>query len=429
MRAGDAPFPVVTLDPDACADWSIRPVIAVEDLGQGSYMWDAGYAWDDATLLWDAGVPVSQWRDATCDFTGADIDYGPADDKGLFPAGRLAVTLDNRSGRWAGYNSNGSPTAFGVGTRIAAWFTDRVSSWWAFNGRVATWDERINDTVEVEAFDTFGALAQEIGAYTPGAAGDLPGARLTAITTTAAVGAVTRFATGTVTLTAQETDQSPLEEMQTVAASDGGVLYGDQDGTVVYADRAWRAGRADQTAIPTVGTNVCTAPIVLTDPVISTSDTGLAGTVILQNVVGLTAKVVRQAMPPFTYADSGQQWTLQGEGDVLAAFLADLMWQARLELSAADLYPRDTRYPALAAVADFRLLDKLRVLHDSHTPQGVARVDVVVLLVELHHALTAETWVASISTTRAMTSAPTLQWDNTVYVWDDAASDAVWGFE
>jgi hypothetical protein len=397
-------------------------VIAVEDVGQGDYMYDAGYSWDDPTLLWDAGVPATLWRDATCDFTGADIDYGPVDDQGQFPAGRLAVTLDNRSGRWAGYNSNGSPTAFGVGTRIAAWFTDRVSSWWAFNGRVATWDERINDTVEVEAFDTFAALAQAIGAFTPGAAGDLPGVRLAAISTAAAVGAVTRFAGGNVTLTAQKTDQSPLEEMQTVAASDGGVLYGDADGTVVYADRTWRVGRADQGAIPTVGTNVCTAPIVLTDPVISTTDTGLAGTVILQNLAGLTAKVVKQASPPFTYSDTGQQWTAQGEGDTLAAFLADQMWQARLALSAADLYPRDTRYPAL------RLLDRLRILHDSHTPQGVARVDVVALLVELHHALTAETWVASISTTRAVAAAPTLQWDNTVYVWDDTATDAVWGF-
>jgi hypothetical protein len=430
VRSGDRALPLITLDPDACAAWPVRPVIALESSTGPGWQWDNGLTWDTAGLVWDEVLAAPQWVDATCDFTGADIDYGPADESGAFPAGRLAATLDNRSGRWAPYNLDGSPAAFGAGQRVAAWWTDRHgSSWWAFYGRIATYDEHMGDLIELEAFDTLADLNQDIGDYTPGAAGQTPGPRLTAIVTAAQAPLVrTRFAAGTVTLTAQQTDQSPLEEMQTVATSDGGVLYGDADGTVVFEPRTWRVGRSDQTAVPVLGTNVCTAPIVLTDPVLTTSDEHLAGVVRLENVAGLVAVASRQTDPRYVYAETDQQWTTQLEGDTLAGYLAANMWQARLGLSSGDVYPLDPRTTAMLAAADWRLLDRVRILHDSRTAGGTARIDVEALVVELHHALTAETWVCTLGTTRALAYYAPQIWDQSAFTWDDPSPLNVWGY-
>lgn len=430
LRVADRPLPTITLDPHACAAWPVRPVIALESKGAPALQWDTDLQWDTAGLVWDQSTAAPLWIDATCDFTGADIDYGPPDDAGVFPAGRLAVTLDNRSGRWAPYTVDGSPAAFGAGQRVAVWYTDRgAGQWWAFYGRISTYDEHMGDTIELEAFDSFADLAQSIGEYTPGTNGQLPGARCAAIITAAAAPLVrTRFATGVVTLTAQLTDNSPLEEIERVTTSDGGVCYGDADGTVVTTERTWRAGRSDQTAIPVVGTNVCTAPIVLTDPVLTTSDEHVAGVVRLSNVAGLTATAQRSTDPRYVYAQTDQEWTLQSEGDALAGYIAANAWQTRLGISSADVYPLDPRTTAMLAAAGWRLLDRMRILHDSRTTTGLARVDVEALISELHHALTAETWIVSFGTTRALAYYAPQLWDQSTFTWDNSNPLNVWGY-
>lgn len=433
MRVADRPLPTITLDPAACATWPVRPVIAVESRGLDPYQWDTGWQWDSGDpVVWDATPAAAAFVDATCDFSGCEIEYGPPDEHGQFPSARCAFTLDNRSGRWATYNVDGSPTAYGAGSRIALWMTDRgAGQWWLFYGQAATWDERFDDVIEVEAFDGFADLAQPIGAYTPGAAGQKPGVRLAAILTAAGAFPRTRFAAGLVNLTAQVTEQSPLEEMQTVAGSDGGLLYGDADGTIVSTDRTWRAtGRSDQTVFPTIGTNVCAAPIVAWAPVISSLDQWVAGQVMLDNVAGLQASATRYTTPRFIISESDQQWTTQGEGDQLAADLVAGLNPVRVALTSADLYPFDARNPALLGVFDWRLLDRLRILHDSKTPGGTVRVDFDAMLLELRHAFTADAgaWITSIGTTRALAYVSAQLWDQSLYTWDDPSTLNVWGY-
>ena len=159
---------------------------------------------------------------------GARSRYDPPDDAHNFPAGQCLFTLDNRSGRWAGYNARRltdrlRPRYAGVdlGDEAAG-----PGAWWLFAGRVARWDERSGDVIEVKCFDALSDLAQTVGTFTPGVADETPGPRLTAITAAAAAAANyrTRYATGTVHLTRQPTDRAPLEEAQIVAGSDGGML-------------------------------------------------------------------------------------------------------------------------------------------------------------------------------------------------------------
>lgn len=431
MRVNDRPIPTsIVLDTNALADWPIRPVIAIEQRPVAPYVWDDGTVWDAAGKVWDAASALPSWVDATCDFTGAEIEYEAPDEHGNFPAGHVALTLDNRSGRWARYNVDGTPTDYGAGQQLWIWAKAATgpAAWWLFAGRISRWDEGADDTIEVEAFDYLSDLAQPVGTTTPGVAGELPAARLTAIAALASVILLrSRFAAGLVHLTRQASTRAPLDEMQTVAASDGGVLYGDADGTVVYADRTWRNGRTDQTVLPVVSTNVCTAPLVLWDPKLSTTDTALASTVTLENVAGLKATATKAgASTPYVYADTGEQWTTQAEGDELAAWLVAQLWQPRLGIESADVYVlADPARPALLAAVDWRRGDRIRLVHDSKTPTGVARVDVQALLVALSHAFTPDGWVMTIGTGRALAYVVGATWDSGA-VWDDAS--IAWGY-
>ena len=428
MRTADRPLPAsITLDAGALATWPVRPVIAIEQRPVAPYVWDDGTVWDAAGAVWDAANAMPAFVDATCDFTGCDIEFDGPDDQLNFPAGHLTLTLDNRSGRWARYNVDGTPTDYGVGQQVWVWADEKAGpgAWWLFAGRIARWDERADDTIEIEAFDFLTDLAQPVGTFTPGAAAEQPGARLTAISALAAVVLLrTRYAAGTVALTRQATERAPLEEMQTVAGSDGGVLYGDADGTVVYADRTWRVGRSDQPAVPVVGTNVCAAPLVLHDPVLSTTDTALATTVVLENVAGLKATATK-GTGPYVLAAQDQQWTTQPEGDTLAAALVAQTWQPRLGIDTADVYLMDPAQPAALGAVDWRRGDRIRVLHDSKTPTGVARVDIEALIVSLAHAFTPDGWVLTFGTGRALAYYTPAVWDSGA-VWD--AAGQVWGY-
>jgi hypothetical protein len=244
MRAADRPLPSVVLDPVPMFDrWPYRPVVAIQ--GRRPVL-----EWDDPTLEWDA--PGLEWdedtvpgfTDATCTMQGVETEQGPPDAAGNFPAGRAAVQLDNRGGAWSRYNADGTAAAYGPGLELAVWAVEQATgiAWWLFRGTVTRWDD-LGDTVEVEAFDAFTRLAQPVGTYTAGANGNTVPQRLEAITLIAGAADLARtFDTGDVTLTAQPTDNAPLEELQTVVASDGGALFCDADGTLRSTRRTWRAG-------------------------------------------------------------------------------------------------------------------------------------------------------------------------------------------
>ena len=200
--------------------------------------------------------------------------------------------------------------------------------------------------------------------------------------------------------------------------------YGDADGTVVFADRLWRLGRGDQTAMPIVSTNVCTGAVVLWEPVLSTRDTALASTVTLENVAGLRSTATH-AGPAYVYAAQDQQWTTQTEGDQLAAALVAQSWQPRVSIDTADLYLLDARYPTLWRAVDWRRGDRVRLLHDSRVPGGTARIDIEALLVSLAHAFTPDGWVMTFGTTRALAYYTRTAWDSG-NMWDDGIS--VWGY-
>lgn len=432
MRVADRPLPPIALDPvPAIATWPIRPVLAIQQAR-------AIEVYDDPTLVYDDPVPpggeydadvVPGYVDATCQWQGLATEAGGPDAHGNMPAARLVCQLDNASGVWSRYNVDGSPAGQGPGYELLLWATDGVTAWWLFAGTIARWDVRADDTVEIEAFDAFSDLAQPVGPYTPGVAGQTAGPRLDAILTAAGETALRhRFATGLATLTAQVSNRSPLEESELVAGSDGGRLYVDADGTVVYVDRTWRNGRTDQPAVPVIAGNVCTAPLVVWEPVLSVNDDALADTVVLTNVANLRAQSPAGALGKLVHTDTAQQWTTQAEGDTLAAVLVGAQNTPRVSLDAFDVYLLDLAQPAAAGAVDWRLFDKLRFLQDTPAVGGTLRLDVTLLVAAVAHQITPAGWVASYATSRATGYLVGLVWDNATYVWNDANTGVVWGY-
>jgi hypothetical protein len=396
MRVDDRAIPDVFLDPvPILADWPVRPVFGL-DTGLPPSYWDTPeQTWDDTDAFWDGG-----WADATCAFNGCEIDTGEPDEAGLFPSARLLLQLDNKTGEWSTLNPDGTTNRFGPGTEMVAYAHNAESDWWLFHGFISRYDQRADDTIEVEAFDCFSDLAQAIGTYTPGVGGEKMGARLTALLAASGESALRhRFAVGVAALTAQETDAAPLEEMQTVVLSDGGVLFCDADGTLVALDRLWPAGRDDQVAVPVVSANVCTADFVVWDATISSNDDSLADYVSLENVAKLRS--VAGAQPGFKMAFTEQQWTTQTEGDILAAFLLELQQPRQLSIEEFTLYLNDPNQPELWRAVDWRRLDHLRFLHNQRvTGGGTLRVDVTAVLDSLTHEITPEGWSMVVSTAK-----------------------------
>src|SRR5215510_11630297 len=282
-RTGDVAPPTVTphpLDPGApIAGWPYRPLLALEYLPQAAYTWDdtdPDLVWDQAESLgyvWDAPFIGSGFTDVVCDFMALDIDPGEPDDLYLFPACSATLTLDNPDGRYTPWSADGRLTYWAPGRRmhVLAKHIATGELLWLFSGRVASWTTNPDDTVTVIAYDGLSWLAQSLGGtWTDGTAGQSPQARITANLAAAGYPDPLVADLGDVTLDTVATDTSPLERIERVALSDGGLFYGDNDGSLDYRNRLWRAGRSDQPTLWAVSDNRCTAQVIVWNPTMAT---------------------------------------------------------------------------------------------------------------------------------------------------------------
>ena len=445
-RTGDIAPPVVpahVLPPDApIARWRYKPVIALERLPQAAYTWDDAdpdVTWDDTTpqRVWDAPFVGQGFTDAACDFIALDIDAGTADDLYLFPPVTATLTLDNRTGEYTPWTADGRLVYWAPGRRMSVLADDGANRWWLFSGRVASWQANADGTVTVTAFDGLAWLAQQLGGQqTFGAAGQTPAARVTAAATAAGYPDRIDADVGQVTLATVAAPDSPLEHIQRVALSDGGLFYGDADGSLDYRDRAWRAGRADQTTAWVISDNVCTVPVVMWNPEASTDDDRLATDVRLVNTAGLAATATLtgslwagDARYRLTHPDP-DLWQTQAQGDALAAYLLAQQGTPSASLRSADLYALDPKQPAVFDYAvQMRRGDRVRLLHDFVDPNGnPATLDVYVVLLTIGHTITPDEWVTHLSMSRTVDVTQVERWDRTVFVWDQVDARNVWRY-
>lgn len=419
-----------------------------------TYRWDAPGTWNDVGVgylsqvesryVYDAPFVGSGFTDAVCDFQALTIESGEPDELGLYPPGQLTLSLANPTGEYTQRTVDGRLVYYAPGRRVAVGWVDQASVWWwLFGGRVTDWIENADGTVAVEAFTGFAELAGEPGApWTPGTAGQLPGIRMEAILAAFGYVDARRLDLGDVALLAPVTTRAPLEELQTVALSDGGVVFCDADGTVVYRNRGWRSGRSDQTTVPALSDNVCTADAVVWDLELANADDGLATDVVLTNAATPTPVTVRSSVSQsdasawwyqgpryrLTHPDP-DLWSTTGDGQALADFLLSVRSSPNVAIGAFSLYVNDPKQNLWALATNRRIGDRLRFVRDQVEPGGdVATLDVQLVLASIRHEITPDGWLATFTTSRSVAYLEPELWDITAFVYDQTDERNTWRY-
>lgn len=398
-RLLDRPIPAFTPSDNELLDWPASVHLLLESQSTLERWDEPGVYWDDPGAKWDQAALPGVMNDVACDLAGVDIEHGPSDDSGLFPAGSMAATLLDRNGLYSRYRPDGSLQTWQLGKRASVIVTYQGQNWWLFNGRITAWTDHADGTIEIEAFNLPHELTP-VGKFTAGTPGDKPAARINAIRTFAQVtDVISRLDAGTVTLTRQETQRSPWEEMQVASSlSDGGILFPDADDAIVYRDRTWRDGRTDQTRIWTLSDTDCSADIVVWDAALITSDDGFSTGVTLTNVAELRAHK-ELAVNPYAVAHvltHGQpdQWTTQAEGDTLAQHLLDHRSVVLVDIDTLLLYVHDPEQDIWPFAVDARIGDLIAFRHDfatGETSKGQFTIGSILNLIR--HSIHPNEWV------------------------------------
>lgn len=456
MRPADqVPPPVVAHTPPPwvpMARWPGQPVIALEHLPQGAYAWDDPdplVVWDDTfgRYVWDAPATAGGFTDVACDFHALEILPGDPDDLGLYGPTQAVLTLRNVDGRYTVWDASGRLTYWAPGRRLAVWADVAGDRFWVFHGRITAWTAGPDpDMVTIEAWDGFHLLAQDKAPWTAGTAGQLPRARIEAIA--AATGYTDPIGgdPGTTALAAEPSDDlAPLDAAQRVALSDGGIFAGDADGTLVYRDRLWRAGRTDQPAVHAFSDNVCTdvagQPTVVWDAEQAADDLGLHSRVELVNVAGVAVTAQLPAGSPASWWTGAQYrlthpdpdlWQNTAAGQSLADYLLASTSTPAMAVRSFGLW---LHAPQLATAADWRRLldlrrgDRFEWVSDFAASGGdVGRVDIFAIIIGVAHLLTPESWVLTVTGSRTVEAFPVAVWDQAPYTWDDPDPRNVWRY-
>jgi hypothetical protein len=360
-------------------------------------------------VLWDQDNFPGDFHDIACNVAGVDIEHGPINDTGLFPAGNMAATIIDPDGRFSRYRPDGTLVTWQIGKRIGVVLddgdpdSDHAGWTWLYYGRITRWSQTNENTIEIESFNMPNEMGP-VGKFTAGANGDTPAARLGAIRLKVpAADILTRFDTGTVALTAQESNHSPYEEMQIVALSDGGLLFPDVDDAMVYRDRNWLAGRSDQSRIWFFADNVCepSVDVNVWDAVLTSTDETVRTEVRLTNVAGLNSHA-EFIVNPYSFDQvlthsQPDQWTLQAEGDILAQVLHDRYSIDHANLEEFQLYVHDHAQNLWPVAIDTRINDRFIFTHtypQPGAPRGRFQLGAVVTLIR--HSISASQWVMTI---------------------------------
>lgn len=392
----------------------------------------ANYVYDDYTASYDATPPdfvyddVQAWPydrfDLTCYCHGLTITTGGPDADEQMAAGHVELTLDNHDGQLSQYDAQGRLVDWVPGAALDIWAVVDGDPCWLFSGQITAWRERADGSVDAEAFDAFSRLSEELPEWDPGFYGDTVTERLDAILASRLYTGPTRFDVGDVTLHSYLTTASPLGEMQSVAISDGGLLFVDADGTLIYRNRHWLTGRADQTVVPSYSDNYCSAPHVVWDAEMTTDDDRILNRVTLTSVADVSVSSTDQSSinlyGPQTLARSSDQWITETEGQALADYIVARRRDAYLRLEQYVLYLTDPMHDLWRTGIDRRLGDMVIWIHEQETTTGVNLVVLNLIVESIVHDITPTSWVTTVGTTRTIGNILALRYDQTTFVYD-----------
>jgi hypothetical protein len=203
------------------------------------------HGWDAA--LWDVDVweQATEWVDVSCDWQGTTIIGGRNGPLDRFRAARAVIRLDNRSGdfnAWSDVTPWAPPGSrhLGAGTLVRVGVdVDGQPRRYLFTGVADTWTHRRagpDRWVELGCDDPLASLTlANLPAQASQGAGETAGPRLRRILAANGLSSMpTRFDAGLVPLAATTLADDAISLADLTADSDGGWLWVDGDGTLVY---------------------------------------------------------------------------------------------------------------------------------------------------------------------------------------------------
>lgn len=265
----------------------ITTEIGVASAASGTGLWDSS--------LWDTGTwgPDVAWTDISEYVQEISTFRGRSRESDRYQTGSATLTLKNLDGRFTPANLSGPYVAGGV-SQIRPRVPVRVSATWdsvkypLFYGRVESWQDQYpmfgyNAVTIASAVDGLAELAAFDGAeQVSQGAGETSGLRIHRILAHAGWTLDTNIAPGTATMQATTLAQDAFTEAALTTDSEGGALWAEADGSIVFEDRyALIENARSNTSQVAFGTTV-----VITDPVVEYSSDTLHNIVAIARVGG-----------------------------------------------------------------------------------------------------------------------------------------------
>lgn len=266
---------------------TITVEIGIASAASGGSVWDAA--------LWDTGAwgPDVAWTDISEWVRTIDTFRGRSRENDRYQTGTATVVLGNLDGRFTPANLSGPYVAGGV-SQIRPRVPVRISATWAdqlyriFYGRVEAWRDvhpqsGTDALTQLTAVDGLAELAAFDGPEQPAqGAGELSGLRIQRILANAGWTLDTDVALGTATVQETTLAQNAFTESALTADSEGGALWAESDGSVVFEDRyALIENTRSNTSQAAFGTHINFA-----NPVVEYSSDTLRNIVALARVGG-----------------------------------------------------------------------------------------------------------------------------------------------
>ncbi len=306
--------------------------IGIATAASGTGIWDAS--------LWDEGTwgPDIAWTDISAYVQDLSTFRGRSRENDRYQTGTATLTLRNLDGRFTPANTAGPYAAGGV-SQIRPRMPVRIRATWdsvtypLFYGRAETWQDQHPaqgyDAVTIlNVVDGLAELAAFNGAeQSSQGAGELSGARIHRILANMGWTLGTDVEPGSATMQATTLAQNAFTEAALTVDSEGGALWADPDGSIVFEDRyALIENVRSYTSQVAFGSTVA-----ISDPVVEYSSDTLRNVVSLARVGGTqitTSDLASQAL----YGERG--WSrndLICEDDAQVASLAEQLlatWKA-----------------------------------------------------------------------------------------------------
>jgi hypothetical protein len=375
-------------------------------------------AWDAS--LWDTATwgPDAQWTDVSAYLRGFQSDRKFGREVTAWDPATAAFVLNNRDGRFSSDNLSGPYVVAGV-SGVRPWRPFRLRATYGgvtypvYTGYGEDWLDtwvpgHLDAFVTVPCVDEMAAFAAADGfAVASQGAGETSGLRIHRVLNAAGHTGARNVMVGRVTMQATDLSKNVATELKLVTDSEGGGLFIDADGTVVFEDQYALMEQTRSNTIQATFGDGTGSELPCRDM------TPTNGGKTIKNVasftrVGGTAQVVSDATSRVLYGPVDKRETrtdLVCETDAqalgLATFFVQRYKDPKKRFSQIQIKPRASPAALWPQVLGRRVRDLVRVVA---RPLGSPTVTRDCHIAGIHHQVTGDDWVTTFDL-----------WDATVY--------------